>query len=208
MSLSRIISTTIHNYNNLKSFGILNFFITFSIHHKMTTNSLHLRRNFFLTFLIMALPLLISSCSDDEPESRSEYDIVGIWQDSADHILDIVDPDKIYEYSVESFGNVDYWIKRKEMYFFEPYSYLLMKADMDGIMQIYKVVSVDEKQLTLCWVATPDTSGIEDSDDKFQIFSFFFKEDYVVDPANYVVYKKLTSGQLSDALEGSQVIEL
>lgn len=156
----------------------------------------------------MALPLLVSSCSDDEPESRSEYDIVGIWQDSADHILDIVDPDKIYEYSVESFGNVDYWIKRKEMYFFEPYSYLLMKADMEGIMQIYKVVSVDEKQLTLCWVATPDTSGIEDSDDKFQIFSFFFKEDYVVDPANYVVYKKLTSGQLSDALEGSQVIEL
>lgn len=174
----------------------------------MTTNSLHLKRNFLLTFLIMVLPVLISSCSDDEPDARSEEDIVGIWQDSDSHILEIVDPDKMYEYALDSFGGTDYWIKRKEMYFFEPYSYLLMKADMEGIMQIYKVVSVDEKQLILCWVATPDTSGIEDSDDKFQIFSFFFKEDYVVDPANYVFYKRLSDTQLSNALKGGEIIEL
>lgn len=189
------------------------FFLTtcntiFNTTFDMTTNSLHFKRNFLLTFLIMALPALISSCSDDEPDARSEEDIVGIWQDSDSHILEIVDPDKMYEYALDSFGGTDYWIKRKEMYFFEPYSYLLMKADMEGIMQIYKVVSVDEKQLILCWVATPDTSGIEDSDDKFQIFSFFFKEDYVVDPANYVFYQRLSDTQLSNALKGGEIIEL
>lgn len=40
------------------------------------------------------------------------------------------------------------------MYFFEPNSYLMLREDEEGTLHIYKVVSVDDEKLVLCWVST------------------------------------------------------
>lgn len=169
-----------------------------------------LRKNLSIICGLVLLCGLTACSSDDEPSARSEYDIVGIWQDNADHILEIVDPDKLYEYESETFDDVKYWLKRKEMYFFEPYSYLMMKADNEGTMQLYKIVSVDKEEMVACWVCTPDMSGVDNAegDDKFQIFSYFFKQDYTVDPDNFVTYKRISSASLEKIIEDGVLIEL
>jgi len=158
-------------------------------------------------FLVLLFPVLTVSCSDDAPPERSEYDIIGIWQDREGHIFEFADPDNMYEYDLMRQDEWEAWVKRKEMYFFEPYSYIMMREDSEGAMQVYQVVSVSDDELVICWVATPDFSGLE-GDDKFQLFSVFFKQDYIVDPARYETFHRLTNAELAEALEGYDLIDL
>lgn len=158
-----------------------------------------------LTAALLSLPM--ASCSDDEPQERSEYDIIGVWQDREGHIFEFADPDNLYEYDFMSQDGWEAWVKRKEMYFFEPYSYIMMREDAEGAMQVYQVVSVDDDELVICWVDTPDFSGLE-GDDKFEIFSVFFKRDYVVDPAKYETFRRLTDEEFEKQLEGYELIDL
>lgn len=170
-------------------------------------HTLSLHKKLYILILSAIVSLSFASCSDDDtPVQRSEYDIVGIWQDSDKHILEIADPDKLYDYDLQEFEDTNYWIKRKVMYFFEPYSYLMMKTDSEGTVQLYKVVSVGEKEMVLSWIGTPDISE-EDSDNKFQIFSVFFKDTYTVNPANNVTYRKITQSELNSQLTGIEIIE-
>ncbi|MDE6533467.1 MAG: hypothetical protein K2M27_08040 [Muribaculaceae bacterium] len=163
-------------------------------------------RNVPALLLVFLLSFVTVSCSDDEPPQRSEYDILGIWQDKEGHYLEFVNPDRMYEYEFTVYEGVDYWVKKREMYFFEPYSYLMMKEDTQGAVHVYQVVSVNEEELVICWVATPDMSGME-GEDKFQLFSVFFNQDYEVDPAKYETYRKVTQEELDKALEGVEVLE-
>ena len=165
---------------------------------------------------VMVMALCFPSCSDDADivDERSEYDILGIWQAKEDQILDFVNPDKMYDYSLMSYDDPDAgihlksWIRRKNMYFFEPYSYLMLLTDNEGKLQLYKVVSVDESEMVLCWVAEPDLSGVEDGD-PLQIFSIFFKEDYEVDPDKCVTYHRIVGEEnFEKALMGYEVIKL
>lgn len=172
-------------------------------------------RNYRLSFignvsaflLVLLLSVTMVSCSDDDAPTRSEYDIIGIWQDREGHVFEFADPDNMYEYDFMSQDGWEAWVKRKEMYFFEPYSYIMMREDSTGAMQVYQVVSVKDDELVICWVDTPDFSGLE-GDDKFEIFSVFFKQDYVVDPDKYETFRRLSKEDLEKALEGYELIDL
>lgn len=155
--------------------------------------------------LVLMLPLF-SACDDGNGLPVSEGDILGIWQDEQGHYLDFVNPDLMYEYNLTDFGNGTYvWVKRKEMYFFEPYSYLLLKEDSEGIMQLYKVVSVNESTMVLSWIETPEMP--EDDESKFSFFKIFFSQNYRVDPARNVTFHAVSRSQLDEALKGYEIIE-
>lgn len=182
----------------------------------MDKNLRYITNRLALTVIMIFSVLSFTSCAEDDvvDNGPTEYDILGVWQDSDSHILDIANPDRMYEYRFYSVEpeypgeeKMEFWTKHRQMYFFEPLSSLIMYADEEGAMQLYKMISVDDDTLVLCWVAPVVVSGGE-GDEKFQVFSVFFKDDYVVDRANDIVFKRLTEQQLDKALEGYELIDL
>lgn len=161
---------------------------------------------------ILLLSLFVSvactcvSCGDDLPAERSDEEVVGIWSDGDGHFLEFADPDHCYDYSYLKTSSVEYWVKRAEVYFYEPYSSLIAKEDTDGVMHIYKVVSVDASSMVLCWVATPDISDIE-GEGKYEFLRIFLKNEYTEDPANNITYRRVSQADLEKALGDIEVIE-
>ncbi len=95
---------------------------------------------------------------------------------------------------------------RKLTYLYQPLAALVPRQNIEGLLQVDKVISVDSQEMTLCWVGTPLTEAV-DEDSKFEIIQVFFKDDYKVDPANYRTYKRITANQLKSGLGNIQVIE-
>lgn len=155
---------------------------------------------------VVVMSVCCSGCSDDIPEPKSEYALLGTYSGPDGVYMEIDDIDWIYQYNLEEAGGKKYWIKRKLTYFYEPVSELVLRQDIEGLLQIDKVISVDSQEMTLCWVATPMTE-IKDEDAKFEIIQIFFKDDYKVDPANYRHYSRITPEQLKAGLGNIEVIE-
>lgn len=161
----------------------------------------------YLIMPILAMVMLcVGGCSDDMPEPKSEYALLGIYSRGSDEFMEIEDLDWIYQYNLEEYAGERYWIKRKLTYLYEPVSELVLRQDIEGLLQVDKVISVDDRELTLCWVGTPLTEAV-DEDSKFEIIQVFFKDDYKVDPANYRTYKRITANQLKTGLGNIEVIE-
>lgn len=161
----------------------------------------------YLIMPILAMVMLCAGgCSDDMPEPKSDYALLGIYSRGADEFMEIEDLDWIYQYNLEEYAGEKYWIKRKLTYLYEPVSELVLRQDIEGLLQVDKVISVDAQELTLCWVGTPLTEAV-DEDSKFEIIQVFFKDDYKVDPANYRTYKRITANQLKTGLGNIEVIE-
>lgn len=156
--------------------------------------------------LLSVIALLFGACSDDMPEPKSEYALLGIYSKSdGTEFMEIEDLDWIYQYNLEEYAGQKFWIKRKLTYFYEPVSELVLRQDIEGLLQVDKVIRVDEQGLTLCWVGTPMTEEVTE-DNKFEIIQVFFNT-YEPQPANYRVYSRLTASQLQAALGDIEVIE-
>lgn len=168
-----------------------------------------MKKTFFSSILTLLLAMLVvlPSCSDDTPAEVSEDDIVGIWQDKPGHILEMADSERMYEYTLTEFYGVQYWRKTKPMYFYEPRTELMLKElipdldaeDQNSQMHVYKIVEITPESMTMCWVAEQDVSNI-DGENIVEIFKVFFDKNYVVDPAKYQTFRKLTPSQFKDAL--------
>lgn len=161
---------------------------------------------YMMMSVVAAVMLCITGCSDDTPEPKSDYALLGIYSRGSDEFLEIDDLNWIYQYNIEEYGDEKYWIKRKLTYLYEPVSEIMLREDIDGLLQVDKVISVNEREMTLCWVLTPLTEEVDD-DSKFQIIQVFFKDDYKIDPANYRTYTRITAEQLKAGLGDIEVIE-
>ncbi len=161
---------------------------------------------YLMMSILATVMLCVAGCSDDTPEPKSEYALLGIYSHGSDEFMEIEDLDWIYQYNLEEYEGNKYWIKRKLTYLYEPVSELVLRQDIEGLLQVDKVISVDSQEMTLCWVGTPLTEAV-DEDSKFEIIQVFFKDDYKVDPANYRTYKRITASQLKSGLGNIQVIE-
>ncbi len=161
---------------------------------------------YLMMSILATVMLCVAGCSDDTPEPKSEYALLGIYSHGSDEFMEIEDLDWIYQYNLEEYEGNKYWIKRKLTYLYEPVSELVLRQDIEGLLQVDKVISVDSQEMTLCWVGTPLTEAV-DEDSKFEIIQVFFKDDYKVDPANYRTYKRITANQLKSGLGNIQVIE-
>lgn len=157
--------------------------------------------------LLLACVFCFASCSnEDESEIRTEEDILGLWQDKEGHILDLADPDHIYEYTLREFDGEKYWYKKRVMYLYEPVSLLLMKEDTEGNIQVYQLISYSDTELVWCWVGAPEVDNLE-GDNKYELFKVFFDKGYEVDPSRYETFHKITRAQLDKQLEGAELLE-
>jgi hypothetical protein len=161
----------------------------------------------FGSLILSLLSLSLSSCSDDMPEDRSEYDILGIWLDSEGHYLDLGDTEYITDYQLDEMGGQRFWLKRRLTYFYEPYSYLMLTADAEAQMHLYRLISCNDEEMVLCWLADPTMEEIE-GENRYEFFKIFFEEDYVIDPANYKYWARVTPEALEEALGDDPIIEI
>lgn len=159
-----------------------------------------------LLILLPFLMLSFASCSDDDRPDVSETDILGIYAGEDGTFIELNDIDYIYQYNLQDFMGDDYWIKRKLTYMYEPVSQLMLREDIDGILQVYKVIEHNDQGMILCWLETPMQEEVE-GDARFELVQVFFKTDYVIDPANYTYYTKITPSQLTTDLGDIEVIE-
>lgn len=150
--------------------------------------------------------LLLGSCSDRGPAPKQNDALFGIYSHGSDEFMEIDDLDWIYQFNLEDYDGEKYWVKRKLTYLYEPVSELVLREDIDGILQVDKVISVTDKDLVLCWVGTPLTEAVDD-DAKFEIIQIFFKNDYDPDPANYRTYTRITPAELTAGLGDIEVVE-
>lgn len=160
--------------------------------------------------LLLAMFIIFPSCSDNEPPEASENDILGIWQDKPGHILDMVDADHLYDYTLTEYEGTQYWIRKKQMYFFEPRSGLMLKEgiaadDGEVAMHVYKIIDVNDDELVICWVSTPDLSNLE-GENKLEIFKIFFDKDYEVDPELYETFRRLSPEELKKVLGDIEIL--
>lgn len=161
----------------------------------------------FLTLLISILMLgVTTSCSDDDRPEVAETDILGIYAGEDGTFMELDDIDYIYQYNLMERRGVEYWIKRKLTYMYEPVSELMLKQDVEGLLQVYKVMEHNDEGMTLCWVETPMQEPIE-GDARFEIIQVFFRTDFDIDPANEVKYRKIDAEQLQRELGDIEVIE-
>ncbi len=166
------------------------------------------RYNISLLTLLAAVVMLTLStaCSDDDRPEVSETDILGIYAGEDGTFMELDDTDYIYQYNMQELRGVQYWIKRKLTYLYEPVSELMLKQDIEGLLQVYKVTEHNDQGMTLCWLETPMQEPVE-GDARFEIIQVFFKTDYEIDPANEVHYQKIDAEQLQRDLGDIEVIE-
>ncbi len=152
-------------------------------------------------FLIMLSP----SCSEDFPEERSAVDVLGIFSDGDGHYLEFVDPDHMYEYEYLKTEKYEFWLQRPEVYFYEPHSRLMARENSEGVLQIFRMMNVDEDGMDLCWVADPELNGLE-GDAKYDLLRMFVKNEYDYDPANTISYRRVSPEELKAAIGDVEVI--
>lgn len=166
------------------------------------------RYNISLLTVLMAFLMLAaaSACSDDDRPDVSEDDILGIYAGEDGTFMELNDADYIYQYNLQELRGVQYWVKRKLTYMYEPVSELMLKQDIEGILQLYKVMEHNDEGMTLCWLETPMQEAAE-GDARFEIIQVFFRNDFEPDPANEVRYSKIDAEQLQQDLGDIEVIE-
>ena len=161
---------------------------------------------FLISSLLTVMALCLAGCSDDIPAPKHNDALFGIYSRGAEEFMEIDDLNWIYQYNLEDYGDETFWIKRKLSYLYEPVSELILREDIEGILQVDKVISTTSSELTLCWVETPLTEATDD-DSKFEIIQVFFNQDYKPDPANYRTYQRINADQLKAGLGNYEVIE-
>ena len=67
---------------------------------------------------VMMLPLY--SCSDNDPDVRTESDLVGTWTDSDNHYLYIQSDTRIYSLFIENYEGEEYGVLEPDGYLYEP----------------------------------------------------------------------------------------
>lgn len=156
--------------------------------------------------LFAAIMLCVGGCSSDTPAEKRNDALFGIYSLGSDEYMEIDDLDWIYQYNLEEYDGEKFWVKRKLTYLYEPVSELVLREDTEGLLQVDKVISVNSREMILCWVATPLTEEIDD-DAKFEIIQVFFKNDFKVNPANYRTYTRISADQLIAGLGDIEVVE-
>lgn len=98
--------------------------------------------------LLMAVPFLFSSCSNEDPEPRSENDIYGAWVDGDGNYFYFGYPNTCYKLMPESedMAALDY-----DAYYYEPGYGFLLYVDMQSQPDIYQVTKLSDGEMTWVW---------------------------------------------------------
>lgn len=161
--------------------------------------------------LMLAMTIFImcdfSACSDDIPVDKPADVMCGLWTDATGRYIDIVDIDHIYEYHFVKDEGEDYCLKYRQTYLYEPNSDLVMMDDTEGKIHVYKLMGVNDSEMTLCWLDDPVITSL-DGDGKYEFLSVFFRTDYVVDPANNMTFTRADRETLEKKTAQCELIEM
>ena len=166
-------------------------------------------KKFLLIIALLPLLSFFQSCSDSDDEPmRFETDILGVWTDSADHYI-MVRPDyRAYELTVgEKEGYpIGFW--NLDGFFYEPGYELVVIIRNDSQADVYKVVSLTNDQLVICWVESvidKHNAGMSAG----EIIADILKnaqEGYKLNPTLFEYYKRISTDRFFEILDELQLI--
>lgn len=156
--------------------------------------------------LLMALSLVMASCSSDEPEVRSVSDIYGAWTDNTGSYFYFRYPNVCYKLVPES---DDVAILDYDAYYYEPgYNFLLYVSvahdDNDQIQpDIYSVTSLTDKEMTWVWADNLRDDKYDDMSSG-EILGQIIKEaqeGFKLDYSRTSVFTKIETSEFKSLLE-------
>lgn len=156
--------------------------------------------------LAVILSPLCQGCGDDIPEAIPTDLLAGIWMQDNGNYLQILDKDHMYQYILAEDQSEFFWLKYRQTYLYEPYSELVLRENPEGGLDVYKLTQYNPSQMTMCWVASPLIENL-DGDNKYDFLKIFFDQDYVVDPANDIVYTSVPQKDFDAVISRYEVIE-
>lgn len=150
--------------------------------------------------LLMAFPFLFASCSNDEPEPRSENDIYGSWVDNDGNYFYFRYPNICYKLVPESADRaaLDY-----DAYYYEPGYNFLLYMNIEGQPDIYEVTAISENEMTWVWADNLLDDKYKDMS-KSEILGQVIKEaqeGFKLDYSRTSVFSRIEIAEFKSALE-------
>lgn len=106
----------------------------------------------FMALFVGFILIGFSGCNNDEPEVRSEEDILGVWTDNEGYYMQVQPDNRAYslyitEQDGETIGRWD-----EDGFFYEPGYNLVISMDSSSRPQVYQVLELNDSSLVWCWV--------------------------------------------------------
>lgn len=152
-------------------------------------------------FTIVAIPLC--SCSDNDPEVRTEFDLVGVWTDTPDHYLYIQSDTRIYSLFIETLEGEEIGVLEPDGYIYEPGYNFIVYMGRKGEPDVYQLMSISESEMVWCW-ADNLMDEKYDGMSKSEILGALLKEadkGFTLDPSRTITYRRVQDSQFQALLE-------
>lgn len=159
------------------------------------------------TYLILLLCIasllpLAASCSDDDPEIRTESDLVGVWSDKPDHFLYIKTDTRIYSIYIEEYDGEEVGVAEPDGYAYEPGYNFIVYMNREGKPDIYKLLSLTKEKMEWGWVDNLLDEKYEGMS-KTEILGQLLTEadkGFTVDESRIVTYTRVPDSEFQEIL--------
>lgn len=112
-----------------------------------------LTRNFlYLLMMAFAMSITVACSEGDDPEVRTESDLVGVWSDTPNHYLYIESDTKIYSLYIETYEGETVGILEPDGYAYEPGYNFIVYMNREGEPNVYELISLSKTKMEWCWV--------------------------------------------------------
>ncbi|MDE6096617.1 MAG: hypothetical protein K2G52_10555 [Muribaculaceae bacterium] len=156
-----------------------------------------------LTIIMTALSISLSSCSDNDPEVRTESDLVGVWSDSTNHYLYIQSDTRIYSLFIEEYDGETVGVLEPDGYIYEPGYNFIVYMGREGEPNVYQLMSVSETEMVWCW-ADNLLDEKYDGMSKSEILGALLKEadkGFTLDPSRTITYRRVPDSEFQSLLD-------
>lgn len=149
---------------------------------------------------LMMLPLY--SCSDNDPDVRTESDLVGTWTDSDNHYLYIQSDTRIYSLFIENYEGEEYGVLEPDGYLYEPGYNFIVYMGREGEPNVYQLIKLTENEMVWCWADNLLDDKYKDMS-KSEILGALLKEadkGFTLDHSRMITYRRIPDSEFQSLL--------
>lgn len=166
-----------------------------------------------LPILSFAFCLLVAAfcgaCSHDQEPMRQPSDIVGVWTPGDSLYLDMLSDNSVRALYVEEQDGLSIGTWHQEVYFYEPGYNLLIYIDYKQKCDVYQIIELTDKEMTMCWVENIKAETVE-KEGIGKIVGHILneaQEGFKLDPAYYQTLHRISEDQFLEIVENISILD-
>lgn len=159
----------------------------------------------------MLVSLSVSSCSDGDPDVRTENDLVGVWTDTPGHYIFIQNDTRIFSLYVETYEEdgetEEMGVLEQDGYIYEPAYNFIVYMNRESQPNIYQLMSLTDDRMIWCWVDNLRDKKYENLS-KTEILGAVLKEadkGFHTDPKDYITFSRVSDAEFQSILDKYEV---